>query len=225
MSAKSMAELSPAILTNDVSDFRKKYAELFALSHLFTKLHVDFADGDFVANKTIMPHDLNFMKSSPLTLMAHFMTYKPQRYFWDAKKAGFTWVLVHFEAPDDAAELEHVIDHAKSMHFQVGLVVNPETRLHSLGKFVQKVDMIQLMGIHPGAQGREFIHETYPRVRELRALRKNVIIAVDGGVKVGIAHNLAKDGADILVAGSAITQAHDYKAAIEALKMDIELNN
>src|SRR5258708_3395159 len=217
-----MTELIPAILTNDISDFRKKYAELFALSDHFTKLHVDFADGRFVDNKTIMPHDLGFLKSSPFTLMAHFMTYKPQRYFWDAKKAGFKWILVHFEAPDNTAELEHIIDHAKSMRFQVGLVVNPETPLHSLGKFIEKVELIQLMGIHPGAQGREFIHETYSRVRGLRALSKNVIIAVDGGVKAVIAHNLTKAGVDILIAGSAITQAHDPKAAIEALIADIE---
>lgn len=217
-----MTEISPAILTNDVSDFRKKYSELFGLSHHFKMLHVDFADGDFVPNKTIMPHDLGFLKSSPLTLVAHFMTYNPQKYFWDAKKAGFKWVLVHFEAPDTAAELEHIIDHAKSMRFQVGLVVNPETRLHSLGKFIEKVQMIQVMGIHPGFQGREFIDETLGKVRELRALSNSVIIAVDGGVKVGIAHNLARAGAEILVAGSSIVHAHDPKAAIEALKKDIQ---
>jgi ribulose-phosphate 3-epimerase len=216
-----MAELSPAILTNDISDFRIKYAELFALSHHFKKLHVDFADGQFVNNQTIMPHDLKFLKSSPFTLMAHFMTFKPQKFFWDAKKAGFKWILVHFEAFDTSEELVHVIEHAKSMRFQVGLVVNPETRLHSLGKFMEKVEMIQLMGIHPGAQGREFMHETYARVKELRALSHNVIIAVDGGVKVGIAHNLMKAGADIIIAGSSIVKSHNPKAAIEALKEDI----
>src|SRR5258708_4922665 len=69
-----MTELIPAILTNDISDFRKKYAELFALSDHFTKLHVDFADGRFVDNKTIMPHDLGFLKSSPFTLSCYIET-------------------------------------------------------------------------------------------------------------------------------------------------------
>jgi len=218
-----MTEISPAILTNDISDFRKKYSELFAMSHFFQTLHVDFSDGEFVKGKTILPHDVPFLKSAPFNLMAHFMTYRPQRYFWDAKKAGFNSVIVHFEAIDTADELEHVIDHAKSMGFQVGLAVSPETPLHSLGKFIAKVAIIQLMGIHPGAQGREFMPETYARVRELRNLSKNVIIIVDGGVKVGIAHNLAKDGADILVAGSAIVHAINPLKALEDLKADIKI--
>src|SRR5438105_7855219 len=54
-----------------INDFRKKYAELFALTQYFGKLHIDFADGEFVENKTVLPADLDFFKSSPLTLMAH----------------------------------------------------------------------------------------------------------------------------------------------------------
>ncbi len=217
-----MVEISPAILTNDVSDFRQKYAELFALSHYFKKLHVDFADGDFVNNRTILPHDLKFLKSSPLSLVAHFMTLKPQKYFWDAKKAGFKSILIHFEAFDDENELDHVIAHGKSMRLKMGLVINPETPLHMIGKFIQKVDTIQLMGIHPGFQGREFMAGTYGKVKELRSLSKRAIICVDGGVKVGIAHKLAKAGADILVAGSSILKVHDHKAALEALIKDVE---
>ncbi|MBX4187339.1 MAG: hypothetical protein KW802_03765 [Candidatus Doudnabacteria bacterium] len=190
-----MTEISPAILTNDVADFRQKYAELFALSHHFKMLHVDFADGVFVDNKTIMPRDMNFIKTSPLVLVAHLMMFNPQRYFWDVRKHGFKWVLIHFEAYDDKDELEQAIEHGKSMGLKVGLAVNPETPLHSLGKFIEKVEMIQLMGIHPGAQGREFIHQTYDRVKELRALSKNVIISVDGGVKKTIAKKLVQAGA------------------------------
>ncbi|MBX4191427.1 MAG: ribulose-phosphate 3-epimerase [Candidatus Doudnabacteria bacterium] len=218
-----MAEISPAILTNDISDFRIKYAELFALSHHFRKLHVDFADGQFVNNQTIMPHDLKFLKSSPFILMAHFMTFKPQKYFWDAKKAGFKWVLVHYEAFEDSDELDHVLEHARSMHFKVGIVLNPETPLHKAAKFIQKVDCVQLMCIEPGFQGREFMPSTLDRIKELRDLMKHAIIAVDGGVKVGIAHKLAKAGADVIVAGSAIVKSYNRKTAIEALKEDIEL--
>ena len=217
-----MTEISPAILTDDISDFRLKYAELFALSHQFKILHIDFADGKFVDHKTLMPHDLGHLKHSPLTLMAHLMTFSPQKYFWDAKKDGFKFVLVHFEAMRNDVEGLHCIEHARSMGLKIGLVINPETPLHKVAKFISKVDLIQLMGIHPGAQGREFMPETIAKVRELRALHKSVIIAVDGGVKVGIARKLAQAGADILVAGSAIVHASDPKKAIEDLKEDID---
>lgn len=217
-----MTELSPAILTNDISDFRLKYAQFFALSQYFSKLHVDFIDDLFIHNKTVMPADLMFLRSSPLTLVAHFMTLTPEKYFEDAKNAGFKWVLFHLEAFKNDSEIDPVIEIAKSLGLKPGLVINPETPLHMAGKFLKKVDMIQLMGIQPGFQGRPFMVSTIQKILELRALSKNVIIAVDGGVKVGIAGQCARAGADILVAGSAILKSEDEEMAIETLKADIE---
>ena len=78
------------------------------------------------------------------------------------------------------------------------------------------------MGINGGEKGRSFMPITIERLKELRSLSKNVIIAVDGGVKIGIARQCARAGADILVAGSAILKAEDEETAIEALKEDIE---
>ncbi len=217
-----MAEIIPAILSNDISDFRKKYAELFALSQHFKKMHIDFADGNFVRNKTLMPADLEFLKSSPLTLMAHLMTYEPKGHFLHAKQAGFKWVLFHYEAFDNYHDINVTINTARKLDLKVGLVLNPETPLHMAGKFITKVDLIQLMGIHPGFQGREFMPETFSRIKELRALSKNVIISVDGGVKIGIARKCKMAGADHLVAGSTILRAQDEEKAVEALEIDIQ---
>lgn len=220
----NMAELVPAILTNDVSDFRKKYAELFALSHhYFSKLHVDFADGVFVPNETVMPKDLGFLTASPLTLIAHFMTYYPEKYLRSAEAAGFRWALVHFEAYENKKQLEEVILFGQHLGLKVGLVLNPETKLHNAAEFLAKIKLVQLMGIHPGFQGRAFIPETLEKISELKKLTKDVIIAVDGGVKVGVARKCVEAGADIIVAGSAILRSEDEEAAIEALKADIEI--
>src|SRR3989338_6452088 len=154
-----MTEIVPTILTNDISDFRKKYAELFAFHEHFKSLHVDFADGVFVETQTIMPKDVLFLARSPLYLIA---------------------------------------------------------------KFIKKIGLVQIMSIHPGAQGREFMPEILEKIRELRALSKSVIISVDGGIKAGIARKCAEAGANILIAGSAILRAENEEAAIEALKEDIE---
>lgn len=218
-----MAEIVPAILTNDISDFRKKYAELFALRHYFNKLHIDFADS-FVHTRTIMPVDLKFLPASSIDLMAHFMTYGPDRYFEDAKKSGFSWVMFHFEAFNDEKDIEATIAQARDLDLRVGLVINPETPLYRAGKFLTKVDLVQLMSIHPGGQGRNFIPATIHRIKELKSLTRSVIIAVDGGIKVGIARQCVKSGADLLVTGSAILRSEDEEAAIEVLKADIETN-
>ncbi|HTL39728.1 MAG TPA: hypothetical protein VL306_02865 [Methylomirabilota bacterium] len=218
-----MTEISPAILTNDISDFRKKYAELFALSHFFQKLHVDFADGVFVSNQTVMPADLAFLKASPFTLVAHFMTYHPEKYFRSAKTCGFQYALIHAEAFEDKKQLEHALLFGEHLGLKMGLVFNPFTDFRKFSSLYSKIQMIQLMGIQPGAQGREFMPATYERLKELKNLTKNVIISVDGGIKIGIASKLAANGANILVAGSAILRAEDKEAAIESLQADIKI--
>ena len=216
-----MAEIIPAILTNDVFDFRKKYSDFFALSHYFSKLHIDFADGEFVPNKTILPRELSFLRT-PFVLLAHFMTYRPEVYFEQAKEVGFTYVLFHYEAFAKDTEVEEAIHKAKSLGLKPGLVINPETPLFKIGKFITSVGLVQLMGIHPGFQGRAFITSTLGKIRELRALTKDVIICVDGGVRVGIARACAKAGVDYIVSGSAILRSEDKEMALEALLADVE---
>jgi ribulose-phosphate 3-epimerase len=218
-----LAELIPAILTNDVSDFRKKYAELFALGHYFRKVHVDFVDGQFLSNKTVMPDDLPNMDHAPFELMAHFMTYDPVKYFKKIKELGFTWIIFHYEAFHLKTEMDAVIESARKLGFKVGLAINPETKLYKIAIFIKRVDMIQLMGVHPGAQGRPFEYETLEKVKELKKLTKNVIICVDGGAKIGIAKQIANAGADWIIAGSAIAQSEHPKETIEGLLADIKV--
>lgn len=215
-------EIVPAILTNDLSDFRKKYAELFALSQHFKYLHVDFIDGEFVPNKTLLPEDVTFLKTSPLLLVAHLMVKNPCQYFEAIKEAGFESVIFHLEALNSPEEIMETIAKAKHLGIKPGLALNPETPLHALGSWIGQVALVQLMGVHPGKQGQEFLPETLDKIRQLRQLSKSVIIGVDGGIKTGIAREVAQAGADILVAGSAILKADDEEQAIEALRHDVE---
>ncbi len=217
-----MSEIIPAILTNDIADFRQKYSELFALSHYFTKLHVDFIDGDFLPEKTIEVKDLIGFKS-PLTLIAHLMVKNPKNYFDDAKKAGFSVVVFHFESYEDQAKVYEAIDYARKLGLKVGLALNPDTKPYEAANFLDKVDLVQIMSVRPGAQGRPFEPETLDRIRELRNLLKSGIICVDGGVKVGIVRECILAGANYVVCGSAIWKADNQKLAIEALSADSEV--
>lgn len=216
-----MAELVPAILTNDLSDFRKQYAELFALSQYFSRLHIDFIDGEYLPNKTLEIRSLVFFQSH-FILAAHFMTLDPKRYFEDAKQIGFSWVLFHFEAFESNEDILETISEAERLNLKTGLVINPETELHKAAKIINKVNMIQLMAIHPGAQGRTFDNSVIEKIIELKKLKKDAIISVDGGMKVGIASLCARAGADIIVAGSAIARAVNKKQAMEDLLKDIK---
>jgi len=217
-----MPELIPAILSSDVSDFRKKYAELFALSQYFTKLHVDFVDGRFLPNKTLLPKDLPRM-NSPFELMAHFMTFNPEQYYGDIKALGFKWVIIHYESFHLKTEMDGAIEAARRLGLKVGLAINPETKPYQIALFIRRVDMVQLMGVHPGAQGRPFEYETLDKIKELKKLLKSVIICVDGGAKVGTARQIAEAGADWIIAGSVIAKASNPKQAVEDLLGDIRI--
>ena len=217
-----MTEIIPAILTNDISDYKQKYAELFGLSAYFTKLHVDFIDGQFLPNKTIDVKDLIGFKS-PLTLIAHFMANDPKQYFEDTKKAGFSHVIFHFEAFENGNGIAETIARAKELDLKVGLAINPETHLYEAGKFLSKVEILQLMSVKPGAQGRPFDIATFDRIKEARKLLPSAIICVDGGIKVELVRGCVLAGANWLVAGSAIWQADNQKMAIQALEAESEI--
>ena len=131
-----MTEISPAILTNDIEDFRKRYAEMLALTQHFSKLHIDFVDGIFLPNKTLMPKDLKLLRTTPVLLIAHFMTVNPQNYFIDARDAGFKWVLFHYEAFNTDDEVRETIAFAEKLSLQPGLVLNPEMPLRRIAKFL-----------------------------------------------------------------------------------------
>ena len=216
-----MPELIPAILTNDISDFRKKYAELFALSSYFTKLHVDFIDGEFLPNPTIQPIDLDSFKS-PLILMAHFMAFKPADYFIQIKKIGFQWGLIQYEAFYSQDSVLESIEQGKQLGLQMGISVNPETSLDDISKILPKVSLVQVMGVHPGSQGREFVKGTLEKIKELKKKSRTVIISIDGGIKPGLALECAAAGADWIVIGSAILNSKHPKEMLDQFKREME---
>lgn len=217
-----MSELVPAILTNDVSDFRIKHAELLAIGHYFSKLHVDFIDGEFLPNPTLMPRDLSFL-DSPFQLMAHFMAYDPKQYFEAIRKIGFAWALIHYEAFDSDQEILDTIKAGAEMGLGMGLCINPETPLHKCAKILPHVRLVQIMGVHPGAQGRPFEPSTLEKIKELKSLTRDCVVSIDGGMRLGIANKAEKAGADLIIIGSAILRSSHPKEALEAFRRELEL--
>jgi ribulose-phosphate 3-epimerase len=191
-----------------------------ALSHYFTKLHVDFIDGKFLPNRTLMPSDLRFFKS-PFALIAHLMVEDPAQYFEILKQIGFAWAVIPYEAYEPV-ELLSVLKIADHMGLRAGISLNPQTHLHQAAKVIKRAKMIQLMGVHPGAQGRAFEPGTLDKIAELKSLTSNVIIAVDGGMKPNIAAECQKRGADWIVVGSAIMGSDHPKVALDEFRLELE---
>lgn len=189
-------EIIPAILATREQDYKDKLSEIES-SGVFHGgwVHIDFADGLFVNNKTA--------KFSPriqtsLKIEAHLMVNQPNT--WAGLMAEMAErVILHLESPKiDLTRFTEVP--------QVGVAINPETAVSMILPFIDKVDVVVVMGVHPGFQGQEFIPEVIEKVKEAKSLRlqKNCgfRIGVDGGVSAENAKLIVDAGADYIIVGS-----------------------
>ena len=112
---------------------------------------------------------------------------------------------------------------------ECGLVLNPATSLHHLDCVMDKVDQILLMSVNPGFGGQSFIDNTLDKIRQVRqriiTSGRDIRLEVDGGVKASNIRAIAEAGADMFVAGSAIFNQKDYKAAIDEMRAELALAN
>jgi ribulose-phosphate 3-epimerase len=72
--------------------------------------------------------------------------------------------------------------------------------------------------VNPGYGGPKYIEQAIAKIRQLRELKPDLHISVDGGVSVKNAESLIEAGANVLVAGGGIFTADDKRAAIRALQ-------
>lgn len=182
--------------------------------------HVDVMDGHFVPNISFgfsIIKQIKEVATKPLDV--HLMISNPDLYISDFKDAGADWLSVHYET---CPHLHKTIQEIRKMHMKPGVVINPHNNVELLRDILPEVDFVLLMSVNPGFGGQHFIESAYERIRKLHAMRKEknpeLLIEVDGGVDTTNAAHLAKAGADILVAGSAVFKSADPLHTISQLK-------
>jgi ribulose-phosphate 3-epimerase len=119
-------------------------------------------------------------------------------------------------------EMDNILDKIKKSSIKSGIAINPDTPINKLEDYINKVDLICLMGVHAGFGGQKFIEKTFDRLIELKGLinlkDSSTLIEIDGGVDNFNSQKLKSLGADILVAGSYIFKSPDINNAIDSLK-------
>lgn len=185
-------------------------------------LHIDVMDGHFVPNLTFgpcvikdlqnvskVPLDVHLMVQNPATFVEYFLPIKPK------------FITFHLEAESHPVRL---CEHLRQNGVGAGVVLNPHTPVSQLMHLTEFVDIVLLMSVNPGFSGQKFLPLVIDKVKELREIidkkGAKTFIEVDGGVNGLNAGKLDEAGADILVAGSYIFGAKDYKAAISSLKLE-----
>jgi ribulose-phosphate 3-epimerase len=208
-------KLAPSILS---ADFARLGAEVDRVAAVADLLHVDVMDGHFVPNLTIGPPVVEALRRhTELFLDCHLMVDNPHVLLADFAKAGADRCIVHIELGDPRP----LFDELRALDVGVGLVLNPETPVDTVLPYLDDIDLLLVMSVHPGWGGQSFIAEVLDKVvlarAEIDARSLAVEIEIDGGINVSTASAAARAGVDVLVAGSAIFNADDPVAAGRAI--------
>ena len=205
-----MVSIAPSMLGADFGKMRDA-AELVAPHSSY--LHMDVMDGHFVPNLT-MGVDLVKALNDIAPLDVHLMITDPVDFIDDFYNAGAEIISVHVEANNPREALTKINE--KSI--KSGIAFNPSTPKEKIIPFLDIADMVLVMSVEPGYCGQSFNENAIDRVKYFKTNYPNKIIEVDGGVSTQNSEILSKNGADILVAGSAIFKSNDPIQTIAEMK-------
>jgi ribulose-phosphate 3-epimerase len=216
-----MIKISPSILS---ADFARLGAEIRTVEQAGADyIHVDVMDGHFVPNITIgAPVVKSLRDVTQLPLDVHLMIENPDLYIPDFAAAGSDIITVHQEA---VPHLHRTIQLIHSLGKKAGVSINPATPASTLEVILEEVDLVLVMSVNPGFGGQSFIPSALGKIKQLREMiertGRDIELEVDGGVKADNIGEIAAAGADVFVAGSAVFNAPDYTAAIQALRDNV----
>lgn len=197
-------KLAPSILSADFARLGEQVRDAEAAGAEW--LHVDVMDGHFVPNITIGPLIVAAIKPiTSLPLDVHLMIEKPERYLADFAKAGADIITVQVET---CPHLHRTVQQIKELGIQAGVTLNPSTSLDTLTEILPYVDLTLIMSVNPGFGGQSYIPTSTAKIMKLRKMLDDIgssaELEVDGGVKAENAAEVARAGATVLVAGSAV---------------------
>lgn len=180
-------------------------------------IHLDIMDGMFVPNITFGPKFISDIRPlSELVFDTHLMVAQPERLITQFADAGSDYITVHAEA---TLHLHRTLSIIRETGKKPGVSLIPSTPISAIELILDQVDLVLLMTVNPGFGGQKFIPATMEKIRQLHALREqkslNFLIEVDGGVNRSNAHELADEGVDVLVMGSAFFGAEDKQDLVQ----------
>jgi len=208
--------VAPSILA---ADFSRLADEIHQVEQAGADwIHCDVMDGHFVDNISFGPAIVGFVrKQTKLPLDVHLMIEHADHYVPRFVDAGANSITVHVE-PEAKHDVGKTLRQIRDAKCRVGLTLNPETDFKLIEPFLDKIDMLLVMTVHPGFGGQKFRVDQMPKLKRAKSINDRIDIEVDGGINADTARVSIQNGANVLVAGTSIFKTKDYAKAIRDLR-------
>lgn len=199
-----MIELSPSLLAANFYNLQNDIEKLNENNVRF--LHLDVMDGNFVPNISYGPDIIKQLR--PHTKMifdTHLMIERPEKYIDVFADAGCDIITIH---PESTKHVHRVIQQIKSHGLKAGVVLNPHTHENVLEYIIKDIDLILVMSVNPGFGGQSFIDSSIEKIKNIRKMidehNPDIILEIDGGVKIQNVKEVLDAGANLIVSGSGV---------------------